>query len=453
MKFTLIRPTIGCRTDGPYVDRARMEPLTMGVLAAMVPPDIDIAFYDDRAEEVPFDEPTDLAVITVQSFTAKRAYEISAEYRTRNVPVLMGGMHATLCPEEVSRHADAVFVGDAEGGFPAAIADFRTGRLKRRYIADPTRGTPQKGVLTRRDIFRGKGYLPISLVQFSRGCPHECTFCATSAFFSKHHRCRDTDDVLREVGTLDRKVVFFVDDNFAADKARVKQLLRGLCGRGIHWVSQVSIDVTQDRELLDLMKRSGCLGFLIGFESIQLENLRAMGKRPNVEGFERYKGQLRLLREYGFQLWAALTLGHDFDTVASIEDTIDFVLSNRFSFAAFNVLVPYPGTPLYRQLDEQKRLLYDGRWWLHPDYRFNYAAFTPKNMTADQLTDMGRKAREAFNTPGSILSRTMAVLTNARSWVGLSVFLRYSLLFRWEVYNKHAMLFGCDRLVRSKKRR
>ena len=181
MKITLIKPNIGRMEHSLYVDEGRMEPLQLGILAALTPPDIEVALYDDRMEAIPYDEPTDLVGITVETYTARRAYEIAGEFRRRGVTVVMGGMHATLIPEEVAEHADAVFLGDAEFLWAQVIEDARRRCLQPMYQAPV--GIPQPGTLTRRDLFRGKGYLPITLMQFSRGCRFSCTFLRGQRLF------------------------------------------------------------------------------------------------------------------------------------------------------------------------------------------------------------------------------------------------------------------------------
>ncbi len=443
MKLILIKPNIGRMEHSLYVDEARMEPLPLGLLAGLTPPEIEVVLYDDRMEPIPYDEPADLVAITVETFTARRAYEIAAEFRRRGTAVIMGGMHATLLPDEVAAHADSVYLGDAELLWPEVLADARRGRLRPVYRAGP--GIPQPGFRPRRELFKGKGYLPITLLQFSRGCRFECDFCAVSVFFNKTQFCRDPREVVEEIEAQERQVLFFVDDNILANFEAAKALFRALIPLKIRWVSQASLDMTRDRELLRLMVRSGCLGHVVGFESINPQNLRAMKKAPNlIDGFQGYRPQLEILRDHGLQTWAAFTLGHDFDTPASIEQTLEFALAQKFAFAAFNILMPYPNTPLYRRLQAEGRLLYGSKWWLHPDYRFNYAAFRPRQMAPDELTEACFSARARFNSPLSIFKRAFDLKTNMRSPYRLGVYLAYNPLFRKEVFKKQGMRFGLE---------
>jgi hypothetical protein len=438
VKVTLIKPRLGHRGVSGYVDSGRMEPLQIGVLAALLPADVDARFYDDRCEAAPFDEPTDCVMITVETFTARRSYQIAAEYRSRGVPVVLGGVHPTLAPAEAALHADAVVTGDAEGCFAAVIADLRAGRLRGRYHGEP--GVPQGGVRPRRDLFAGKGYLPLSLLQLGRGCGYGCEFCATAAIYGPAAHLRRVDDVIAEIEEDCGRILFFVDDNFTADLDAAKELARRLIPLRRQWVTQITADVLLDRELLDLMERSGCLGYVVGFESVDPATLRDMGKRQNLERFDRYRGQITNVRDYGMNIWAAFTLGHDNDTPASIRETLDFALASRFAFAAFNVLTPYPGTPLYDRLAGEGRLLFSGRWWLHPDYAFNHAVFAPRNMSPDALTQACFAARRSFNGLPAIASRALAL--RAGSFATVARYLYFSRIFRREIYKKQGLRLG-----------
>ncbi len=440
MQVTFIRPTLGRLADGPFVDQARMEPLHLGLLAALTPPGVDVRLLDDRVDVIDYDEPTDLVAITVETFTARRSYEIAAEYRARRVPVVMGGMHATLLPDEVAEHADSVFVGDAETLWAQVVADAHDGRLRPRYEGRP--GPPQPGVVPRRDLYAGKGYLPISLLQFGRGCRFDCEYCAVGAAFGQQHRVRPVEEVVAEIRSQPRRELFFIDDNLISDIEAAKNLLRALVPLRVRWVSQASLDQVRDPELMRLFVQSGCLGNVIGFESLDPANLQQMHKSPNLAGFDRYEEAVQTLRGHGLQTWAAFVMGYDHDTPESILATCEWAIAHRFAFAAFNVLMPYPNTPLYRRLEAEGRLLYDGKWWLHPEFRFNHAAFRPARMTPDQLTEAAWECRRRWSSPASIIHRAFDLRTNMRSPFRFAVYCMYNPLYRREAFKRQGLRLG-----------
>jgi len=345
-------------------------------------------------------------------------------------------------------YADSVYLGDAEFLWAEVVDDARHHRLKPLYHAKVGVAQPG-GVQPRRDLFKGKGYLPITLLQFSRGCRFACDFCAVSAYFHKTQYIRPTSEVLNEIKNQDRKILFFVDDNFLSDQEAAKQFLRDLIPMKIRWVSQASLDMTNDLELMELLAKSGCLGHVVGFESISPQSIKLMKKAaPNLvgqQGWDCYQRQVEVLRDFHMQTWATFTLGHDFDTVESIKETHKFAMRNRFCFAAYNILMPYPGTPLYDRLNREGRLLWGGKWWLHPEYRFNQAAFMPKNMSADELTDVIWHCRDQWNRPSSIFYRMWDFKTHMSSFTRLALYLAYNPLYAKESYKKQGMLFGRGR--------
>jgi radical SAM superfamily enzyme YgiQ (UPF0313 family) len=441
MQITFIKPTLGSLNDGErFVDEARMEPLSLAVLAGLTPVGVDCRLYDDRIDEIDYDEPTDLVAINVETFTARRAYEIAAEYRARKVPVVMGGMHASLIPDEVAEHADAVYTGDGEELWSQVVSDAHEGRLRPRYAG--TFGVPQSRVLPRRDLYVGKHYLPVSLLQFGRGCRFNCEFCAVSKYFGHCNFTRPVAEVVAEISAQSRRDLFFVDDNFVSNPEAAKELLRALIPLKVRWVSQVSIEHTRDAEMMDLLVKSGCMGNVIGFESLDLENLRQMRKAANLTAFDGYADAVATLREHHLQTWAAFALGYDHDTVESILKTCEWGISNHFTFAAFNVLMPYPSTPFYERLKAEDRLLYDGRWWLHPDYRFNHAAFRPARMSADELTDTAWACRQRWSSWASIVQRGLDPQTNLATPFRFATYCAYNPLFRREAFKRQSMRLG-----------
>ena len=403
MKLTLIYPCVGRRPGEKYIGTWQMEPLPAATIAGLTPKDVAVKFYDDRMESIPFDEPTDLVAISIETYTAKRAYQIASEYRQRRVPVVMGGFHATLCPHEVAEYAEAVVVGEAEEVWPQVIDDFRHGKLEKFYQAAARPSLA--GLKPDRSIFRGKRYLPIGLVEGGRGCHFSCDFCAIQTVFKQSHQRRPIDDILRDVREVwpRQKLIFFIDDNLTSNTAAAKDFLRALIPLKVRWVSQASINVAHDDEFLDLLARSGCQGLLIGFESLNPNSLREMNKNFNTMrgGYEK---ALANLRRYRIRLYATFVFGYDSDTPDAFPETIAFAKRHRFFIAAFAHLLPFPGTPLYQRLKDEQRFIHP-TWWLDDTYSYNKIPFQPKQMTPAELQQHCLQARREFYTWTSILRR------------------------------------------------
>lgn len=406
MRLTIVHPAIGRKPGQKYIGTWQMEPLPAATIAGLTPPDVDVKFYDDRMEAIPIDEPTDLVAISVETYTARRAYQIASDYRRRGVPVVMGGFHAMLSPEEVADYAESVVIGEAEEVWPQLIDDARHGGLQKIYRAP--RRPSLAGLHPDRSIFRGKRYLPIGLVEAGRGCHFKCDFCAIQTAFSRTQTRRPVEDIIRELHGLrnqGKRFFFFVDDNITSNMREAKELYRALVPLKIRWVSQASINAAHDEEFLELITRSGCEGLLIGFESLNPENLRAMDK-----GFNTMKGgyevALANLRRYGVKLYLTFVFGYDEDTPDTFAETAAFAKEHNIYIGAFNHLTPFPGTPLYQRLEAEGRLLYDA-WWLDERYRYNMIPFQPKRMTPDELQRGCLEARKSFYAWSSILRRSL----------------------------------------------
>ena len=405
MRLTLVQPAIGHRVGESYIRSWQMEPLPIAVLAGLTGRHIELRFYDDRLETIPFDEPTDAVAIPVETYTARRAYQIALRFRQHGVPVILGGFHPTLMPEEASGFADAVVTGEAEAVWPEVMDDLAHGTLKARY--DGGTRLDLSAISVDRGIFRNKRYLPIGLVETGRGCRFPCEFCAIQTFFQRSYRVRPVGDVIRELEGLraSRKLFFFVDDNFAGQIDDRRELLSALARLPLRWITQMSIHAAHDESFVRQLARSGCRGVLIGFESLNEANLLLMRKRFNTMR-SGYTGALANLRQHGIGVYGTFIFGYEHDTADAFAEAVEFAQAQKMYLAAFNHLTPFPGTPLYRRLQDEGRLRFDA-WWLDFRYRYNELPFVPRQLSPEAVTQGCVEARRRFYAWSSILRRSL----------------------------------------------
>jgi radical SAM superfamily enzyme YgiQ (UPF0313 family) len=433
VRITFVRPNL---TDMRSADA--MAPLCFAILKGLTPPDVETVLHDERLEPIPVDEPTDLVAMTVETYTARRAYQLAAEYRRRGVRVVMGGYHPTFLPDEALEFADAVVEGDAEGLWPQVVADARAGRLRRRYRRDGF--VALAGPRPDQSIFAGKRYSPLALVQYGRGCRYNCEFCSIRAFYGASVRQRPVAEVVADIEAAGRRHVFLVEENLLVDVARARALFEAVRPLGITWSCQVTIDVVGDRELVRLMGRSGCITALVGFESLDPANLAEMRKGWNLR-HGGYDAAVAALQDAGIMVYGTFVFGYDGDTVASFGRTLEFAVRHRFCLANFNPLTPTPRAPLLERLRREGRLIHD-RWWLDPDYRYGQATFHPRGMTAAELTEGCYRARSRFNTFRCMLGRLWEPRATLRSPFRAGVFVAANLVSRREVHAKQGRPLG-----------
>lgn len=438
MRLTLIYPSVGRKEGQPYVRAWQMEPLSMAVLASLTPAQIDVRFYDDRMEAIPFDEPTDLVAISVETFTALRAYKIARQFRARGVPVVMGGYHVTLLPEEAAEEADAIIIGDAEPIWQQLLDDARRGALESRYVA--TRRSSLAGIRPRREIFEGKRYQNITLVEFARGCNFKCDFCSITAFHGASQNHRPARDVAEEMARTGSRRFFIVDDNIVSQPERARELCRELIPLGINWVGQASIHIAQDEELLRLMAASGCRGVLIGMESLDPQTLREMGKEWNLAGGS-YAQSLQRFRDHGLAVYGTFVFGYDRDDAEVIRRSVQFAREQKLFLAAFNHLIPFPGTPLFRRLESEGRLLVP-RWWLDPASRVGDVTFRPQRMEPEELQQACLEARRSFYRWGSMFQRMCDLQANLKNATMAGVFWALNLQAHFDIDLRQGLRLG-----------
>lgn len=439
MKITFVHPSIGRRKGEDYMRTWQMESLPVAALKALTPPELETAFHDDRMEAIPFDEPTDLVAIPIETYTAKRAYQIASEYRRRGVPVVMGGFHATLMPDEVAQYAESVVIGEAEAIWPEVVDDARHGVLKPLYKGRDRHDL--RGVRFDRSVFRGKRYLPLGLVETGRGCRFPCEFCAIQTFFGQSHRRRPVDEILSELHEIkaEKKLFFFIDDNFAGSIPLALELAEALAPVGIRWVTQMSVDAAHDEGFVAALARAGCRGVLIGFESLERDTLRLMQKKFNTMGGG-YGPALANLQRHGIRVYGTFIFGYGTETPETFENAYDFAVDHNFFLAAFNHLTPFPGTPLYDRLARENRLHHKA-WWLEDSYAYNTLPFDTGGMGGAEITRACVELRRRFYSIPNMIKRGFSSV-NRSDFTMLRAFFLINALHRAEVYKRHLLPFG-----------
>ncbi len=407
MRLTMILPAIGKKQKERYIGSWKMEPLTMAVLAAALPSYVEPILYDDRLELIDYDAPTDLVLITVETYTAKRSYKIADEFRKRGVLVVMGGYHVTLLPDEAAQHADSIIVGNAEGILAQVMDDFAAKNPKKRYNGE----TMYSEKLPDHSIFGKKKYLPVSLVETGRGCCYSCEFCAISGYYNCQYHRRPVEHIIADVNLHRHRYYFMVDDNLVADRNHLKELLPRLKESKIKWASQGTLSLANDPQLLKSMKDSGCEIILVGFESLNDNNLLQMNKKVNITKTQRDE-LVQRIHDAGIGIYATFVFGYDEDDEGTVQEALRFSEKHRFYTAAFNHLLPFPGTALYDRLQAQDRLLFD-RWWLQDDYNYGELSFRPKKLTAEALSRACLEARREFSRFHNVMPRGIQAMGHA----------------------------------------
>lgn len=439
MKITFVHPSIGRRKGENYMRTWQMESLPVAALSHLTPKTVKTAFYDDRMEKIDFDAPTDLVAIPVETYTAKRAYQIASEYRRRKVPVVMGGFHATLMPDEVAQYAESVVIGEAEAVWPEVVDDALHGTLEPRYQGRDRLSLT--GVRFDRSIFRGKRYLPLGLVETGRGCRFPCEFCAIQTFFGQTHRRRPVDEIIAELEEIkhDKKLFFFIDDNFAGSIPLARELAEALAPVNIRWVTQMSIDAAHDEDFVAALARGGCRGVLIGFESLERDTLRLMQKKFNTMGGG-YGPALTNLARHGIRVYGTFIFGYGTETAETFENAYDFASDSRFFLAAFNHLTPFPGTPLYARLKAENRLHHEA-WWLEDSYSYNTLPYETGGLGGAEITRRCVELRRRFYALPNMVKRGFSRI-NRGDFTMLRAFFLINALHRNEVHKRHLLPFG-----------
>lgn len=393
-------------------------PLNLGIVAALTPPHWEVEIADENIKPIDPETSADLVGITVTTRTANQAYETSHEYLRRGIPVVLGGIHPSTLPEEASQHASAIVVGEAEANWPRLISDFENGHLERVYRSSELADIRQVPV-PRRDLLNVNSYLARYTVSTTRGCPYSCSFCTVTKFFGHTYRFRPVDAVLSEIDSLEGKTIYFIDDNICGSPRYAKQLFRGLIPRKIKWAGQASITIAGDDEMLSLAAASGCMGLFIGFETVDTESLRQVGKKANIA--RDYEEAVKKIHDKGLAIFGAFIFGFDQDDEDVFERTVSFARRTRLEGAQFNTLTPYPGTSIFADLEREGRLL--TRDWSR--YDMANVVYSPKKMSPETLRAGHDWAWREFYSLPSIAQRMPRGLRNLGGVLMLNMAFRH----------------------------
>jgi radical SAM superfamily enzyme YgiQ (UPF0313 family) len=366
-------------------------------VAALTPPDVEIRYIDESVEAIDYDFKPDLVGISVQAPTAPYAYRLAGQFRASGVPVVLGGIHVSLNPQEASPHADAVVIGEAELSWRQLLVDFENHRLQKVYRGDGLADLDQSPA-PRRDLLRSDLYRIPNVVQASKGCPYGCSFCSLHAYVGHTPRFRSVSSVVDEISGLTSNSFIFADDNLYSNPDYTRRLLVGLSELKKHWAAETTWHMAFDSQLLTLAKKSGCIGMFVGFDS--MGNHRELRKVPRSKSVDEvYIDAIRRIVDHGIAVVAAFVFGLDEDDESVFERSLRVTLEGGASLVNFSVLVPYPGTPVHARLRQENRLIETNlSKYISPN-----VCFTPKRMTVEQLAEGVRWSQKQFYSRRNVL--------------------------------------------------
>jgi radical SAM superfamily enzyme YgiQ (UPF0313 family) len=380
MKLLIIGPS-GCYSDGSLFKKSKslFPRLNLIHLAGLTPKDVEIEIVEESAENIDFEAECDLVGITAFTSQAPRAYRIADEFRKRDKTVIMGGVHVSSLPDEALKHADSIVIGEADYLWAGIIDDFKNKKLKSIYKHSQLHDLKDLSI-PRYDLVNKTDYImPFIPVQASRGCPHDCEFCAVTRFFGGSYRLRPIGDVIRDVNASGSKRILFVDDNIIGNRKYAKELFTRLIPLKIRWVSQSTINLGRFPDLCRLATKSGCFGLFIGVDSVNQASLNLVGKTQNK--VSEYYRLLKSIRENGLSTMLSMIVGLDEDDESIFNDTLQFVSNIKPFMVIIGVPIPYPGTEMARKLETKDRILHKD--W--SKYRGFNVVFSPKLLTKSQL--------------------------------------------------------------------
>jgi radical SAM superfamily enzyme YgiQ (UPF0313 family) len=357
-----------------------------------------VVLTDENIEPIDFNLKADLVGISAMTSYVNRGYEIADQFRSRNLPVVMGGVHASFMPEEALKHCDAVVVGEAELVMARLLEDLKSGSMRGTYKSASLHsmtGMP----MPRYDLLKRNRYLNCTFIQTSRGCHQGCTFCAEPLMNGLRFRYRPVNEVMHEIENCGARTISINDADFFGTPERPKELMRALKGRSIKWQAGVTSKLAGDDTMLELAAESGCTMLSIGFESISRATLKSVHKYVNRP--ETFAALVEKLHSYGIMVFGLFMFGFDGDDTSVFDETVNFSTAAKCDAAAYSALTPYPGTLTWYEMKKANRIIsYD--WSI---YDQGHVVYRPAQMSVDELRSGLRRAYRSFYSPSSIMGR------------------------------------------------
>lgn len=404
----------------------RFSMLSLLTVAKLCPEDARVRLIDEQIEEVPLEEHFDLVGITCMTATAPRAFDLCDQFKQRNIPVVLGGFFPSLNPDLALEHCDAVVIGPAFEAWPRLLEDLRDGRLQQRYVGNPNGHVP---ATLPRQLINRKHYSTANATYATMGCRNRCRFCSISAVYDAHHYQRPAEEVIEEIASFKTRFFMFVDDNLTQDRDYILDLLRRMIPLRKKWITQASIEIAADEQMLGLLKEAGCVGLFIGLETFNEKNLNQTEKGFNTP--DRYKQAIDAIHRHGIFVESGVIFGFEDDNVHVFGSTLKMLDEIGIDAIQASILTPLPGTPLF---EEMKHRIIDTDWE-HYDYR--HVVFEPRRMRTQQLQAGADWVIRKYYSPRRIFRRTLRWLTAPGGWRNFI----YPFVLNWAYYGR-VKVFG-----------
>ena len=416
-KLLLINPLSTNRQGLILHSHVIYPPIGLGIVATLTPDDWDVEILDENWDRFEFRE-ADLVGLTALTSSVTRAYELAAIYREKGIPTVLGGIHASMVPEEAKERVDVVVTGEVESVWKSLIEDFEKGKLQKIYKG---KLLPYKNaVYPARHLFHEK--YQFASIQTTRGCPMMCDFCSVHQFNGNKYRERPVEEVLDELETIEHEKIYFVDDNLIGygkrSERRTIALLKGMIDRGIkkQWFCSASMNFADNEEVLELAAKAGCVMVLLGIESERIEQLEETNKKMNIKiGIDHYDEVFRKIHKYGIAVLGAFIYGLESDTPETMARRTEYINSADIDAVQATVLTPLPGTGLYNRMKKEGLIVFDDYPNDWQKYDFVDVVFDHRNMGKDVFFTEIRKNWDALYNDNILKRKFLRTLKQTKS--------------------------------------